>query len=265
MIRIPLRSSKLQGDTLLSIHTRWFSKLPPFAPKGKQEENSHVQAKPHNDETNHGHLGGVDGAKHQFVHRMQEKVGLKLVEKTVHSNMPRLAASRLLKRAGKKLGFRLIGRLGRGFIIAIPALGGIFASVIAYYDYRRTFKELEKKRVAVGFSFLVATIFDVVDAMAHVHIALGIGGLLEHSHLSENLSIFSAITATTAAIVGELMILRYAKEIQHDHDKLLSKVMIASSTGGVNSRLVELSSKQAIPHKTTEAKEEREPTPPTCW
>lgn len=73
---------------------------------------------------------------------MQEKVGLKLVEKTVHSNMPRLAASRLLKRAGKKLGFRLIGRLGttvltglftkkgRGFIIAIPALGGIFASVI---------------------------------------------------------------------------------------------------------------------------------------
>jgi len=149
----------------------------------------------------HEHLkGGYHGAKHQLAHRAKEKIGIKLTETMVSKVAPQLLKIK------KRLGVQLLARkFARGAAIAVPAVGGIFGVIVTYFDVRRTLLEYSKKNMKATYLFGFASVFDVVDVMAHIYTALGLSGILHHAHIhaSEELSLIAAIVATTAAIAGE--------------------------------------------------------------
>jgi hypothetical protein len=98
------------------------------------------------------HYGGIHGAKHQFIHRIKEKIGIKFVETTITKILPRLLQIK------KRLGFLLIARkLARGVAIAIPAIGGIFATIVTFYDGKRTKREINQKNIYAALCFGIAT------------------------------------------------------------------------------------------------------------
>jgi len=123
----------------------------------------------------------------------------------IHKLVPRLG---ILK---KRLAGRVLARkLFRGIAIAVPAIGGIFAMIVTYYDSKRALKEWNAKNDKAAYSFGVAAVFDVVDAFAHLLVAFGsihaFGLHHEHHwiHFAENTSLFSAVVATSSAILGEI-------------------------------------------------------------
>jgi hypothetical protein len=51
-------------------------------------------------------------------------------------------------------------------------VGGIFAAFITTLDFRRMRKELQLGNVPASCAFGVATIFDIVDCLAHIFTAI---------------------------------------------------------------------------------------------
>jgi len=170
------------------------------------EDDSSKQKHHHDNHASHQHhhYGGFLGAKHQLQHRVKEKVGMKVVEKTTATLLPRLLGLK------KRLGAQLLARkVFRGVAIAIPAVGGLFAVAVSYMDGKRALKEYNANNLRAAGAFTVATVFDVVDAVAHLFTALGLTELIHvhhHSiHIAEELSLAAAIIATGAAIAGEVL------------------------------------------------------------
>eukprot|EP01121_Diplochlamys_sp_Union-15-3_P000708 TRINITY_DN10591_c0_g1_i2.p1 TRINITY_DN10591_c0_g1~~TRINITY_DN10591_c0_g1_i2.p1 ORF type:complete len:287 (-),score=26.29 TRINITY_DN10591_c0_g1_i2:11-871(-) len=165
--------------------------------------------------------GGLHGAKHQLKHRVKEKVTVKVAEKVVHASLPRL-----VKRVGKTLGPRLLMvKIGRGLAIAVPAIGGLFASIISVVDFKRWKKEKSLDNKTAATAFLIAFIGDIVDVFAHVITALGLSGVLNNFvhdahhihdliHISEVVSVIAAIIATSAAITGEFKSVKISPEVK---------------------------------------------------
>lgn len=189
------------------------STLPPNSENNASSKSSPPQPPRLHQHHHQHHRGGFHGAKHQLAHRAREKISMKFAEKMVSNVLPRL-----VKRTGKHLGPRIIlTKLGRGLAIAIPAVGGLFAAFITTVDFRRMRKESQLGSVAAARAFGVATVFDIVDCLAHIFTAICLSGKLsiwtEHHlhhyiHTSETVSIIAAIIATTAAITGEFLSLR---------------------------------------------------------
>ena len=93
--------NKFQNDWKISSNTKQFAASSVISNSSKPFSS-------------HGKRGGMEGVKGQASHRIKEKVGLKVEEKTVQQ-LPRLA---ILK---KRLGFALLTRkLFRGVAIALP-------------------------------------------------------------------------------------------------------------------------------------------------
>jgi len=164
----------------------------------KDHHNAH-----HGEVSEHHHHGGVVGAKHQFSHRAREKIGMKIVEKAMSVGLPRLVAMK------KRLGFAIFARkFVRGVAIAVPAVGGIFGTLVAMSDIRRTLKEKERGNRNVMTAFATASFLDIVDVACHGYTAMLLSSAHWHHHeihLTEQLSLGAAILATVAAITGEII------------------------------------------------------------
>jgi hypothetical protein len=166
--------------------------------------------------------------------RFSESVSSKIGERLVESTSERL----LVERAGEHAvassvthsmaGVRVAGRaillrrLGRGILIAVPVLGGMFALYLWRQDMTRAVKEWRKEQIQRAnirkppngswLLFALACCADAVDAVCHFCIAYTIctGAIgLHTSHLLEAASVACAVTSTACAVGGEVSSTRY--------------------------------------------------------
>jgi hypothetical protein len=136
-----------------------------------------------------------------------ERAGERQVASAVaHSVTSARAASRAL----------MLRRLGRGVLIAVPVLGGMFALYLWRQDATRAIAEWKAEKVrraqlqsSSNYSWLLfalASCADAVDAVCHFGIGYMIfRGALGHelSHLLESLSVTCAVVSTACAVGGE--------------------------------------------------------------
>lgn len=98
-----------------------------------------------------------------------------------------------------------IGLVGRRALIALPVVGGLFATYMCYEDAKRCRDELVAgNRTAAGL-FGVAATADAVDAVAHFVTAYGLAAEWSHHAIAgpEQLSLGAAAVSIAAAISGE--------------------------------------------------------------
>lgn len=110
---------------------------------------------------------------------------------------------------------RVALRIGRGVLIALPALGGIFALYLLKMDKNRAM--LERKRGS-RFTFMLfggAAVTDAVDAVCHFAIAYGVFHEFGHHLLAqlEEVSLGCAFFSTLCAVMGEVMVSRKRKKL----------------------------------------------------
>ena len=103
------------------------------------------------------------------------------------------------------------------------AVGGIFGAIVTYTDVKRALLERSHHHWKAYRSFVVAACFDVIDTSCHIFTAIGLSEIFHinhhYIHLSEELSLASAVIATISAIVGEY----YTPLIDHKHKNHESK------------------------------------------
>jgi hypothetical protein len=109
---------------------------------------------------------------------------------------------------------RVALRVGRGMLIALPALGGIFALYLLRMDKKRA--AIERKNGA-RLTFLLfggAAVTDGVDAVCHFAIAYGVFHEFGHQLLTqlEEASLGCAFVSTFCAVMGEILACRKRKK-----------------------------------------------------
>lgn len=70
-----------------------------------------------------------------------------------------------------RLGPTLLSRVGRGALVALPAVGALFVAHLARQDWKRMVEESKAGAQAARYSFAVACLFDAMDVVSH-----GVGG-----------------------------------------------------------------------------------------
>ena len=64
-----------------------------------------------------------------------------------------------------------MSRVGRGALVALPAVGALFVAHLARQDWKRMVEESKAGAQAARYSFAVACLFDAMDVVSH-----GVGG-----------------------------------------------------------------------------------------
>jgi hypothetical protein len=102
---------------------------------------------------------------------------------------------------------RLIVRAGRGLLITLPALGGIFALYLLKSDIRRLEEEYENQSKPSALMFFGAGAADMLDAFLHFFIAYAVFSQMSHTALvlPEKMSMGCAIISTLLAVFGEVL------------------------------------------------------------
>ncbi|CAM9490371.1 unnamed protein product [Choristocarpus tenellus] len=167
--------------------------------------------------------GGLGAAKHQVKHRVTEKVGIKVAERVAErvvetaEEVAVKVGERSAKTAGRKILTRfpvlahisehIVGRVGRGALISLPVIGGVFAAWIGRSDWHRTVAEIDRGNHAAVACFAGATSADAIDAAAHFVVAYGMfEGWPDQVILDAwNVSLVSAVVSTTGAVAGEIL------------------------------------------------------------
>ncbi|KAG2382128.1 hypothetical protein C9374_005920 [Naegleria lovaniensis] len=91
---------------------------------------------------------------------------------------------RVVKKSGRKIAIRVLQRIGRGFVLSIPLLGGLLAVISSRNDYQRSLKErkqnnqrvevhkensndskLHLQKMAPYKYFLISSMFNGLDAV----------------------------------------------------------------------------------------------------
>jgi hypothetical protein len=142
-----------------------------------------------------------------------ERTGEHTVSSTIAHSM---AGTRV---AGREI---LLRRLGRGILIAVPLLGGMFALYLWRQDVTRAVAERKKVQIqrakqrkslnGAWLLFALASCADVVDAACHFSMAYTIctGALgLDTSPMLEAVSVVCAVTSTACAVGGEVWSARH--------------------------------------------------------
>jgi hypothetical protein len=141
---------------------------------------------------------------------MLERAGEHAVASSVSHSMAAARAS------GRAL---MLRRVGRGVLIALPVLGGLFALFLLRQDMSRAIAEWRSRRVKFTPSlrfgnyswvlFASASFADGLDAVCHFAIAYeACGGMMGHghvSHLLEAISLTCAVISTVSAVGGEVL------------------------------------------------------------
>jgi hypothetical protein len=109
---------------------------------------------------------------------------------------------------------RVLIRIGRGIIIALPALGSLFVLHLVNEDRKRAVLEAAKGNRNAARAFWLAFLCDASDLGAHVviitsllNIHYGVGPHFPHSwlHTAEYGGLAVAVVSTLSAVVGELL------------------------------------------------------------
>lgn len=109
---------------------------------------------------------------------------------------------------------RVAMRIGRGVLIALPALGGVFALYLLKMDKTRAVEERKLGSRSTFMLFGGAAVTDAVDAVCHFAIAYGVFHEFGHHLLAqlEEVSLGCAFVSTLCAVMGEIVAYRKRKK-----------------------------------------------------
>ena len=129
--------------------------------------------------------------------RAAERVGARAFERAEERGVERRTAGSIAGRASQRgvakraapialtIPERVALRIGRGVLIALPALGGIFALYLMKTDRKRaTLERSTGSRLSFMWLFGGAAVTDAVDAVCHFVIAYGMLRELGHHFLA---------------------------------------------------------------------------------
>eukprot|EP00977_Amphora_coffeiformis_P006916 scaffold1508_cov178-Amphora_coffeaeformis.AAC.24 len=124
-----------------------------------------------------------------------------------------IQSERALERLYERTLTKTIRRLGRGLLVVLPALGGVFAVWLYRMDHRRAVVE---KSFEAKYLFHGAALGDAIDAVCHFVIAYAVFEGWEHSFVMqfEKCSIACAVLSTVFAVSGEIISYRRVKREQ---------------------------------------------------
>ena len=159
--------------------------------------------------------------------RAAERVGERAVERIGERGFERIGerATEVAGRQGLAKGVarplaltvpeRIALRIGRGILIALPALGGIFALYLLKTDTTRAIKERRNGSRMTFMLFGGAAVTDAVDAVCHFAIAYGVFHEFGHHLLAqlEEVSLGCAFISTFCAVMGEVLAFRKRKKL----------------------------------------------------
>jgi len=102
---------------------------------------------------------------------------------------------------------RAMSRVGKGMMIAIPAVGALFATYLMKSDLERIHEEWNRRIAASSLLFVGAGLADLIDMLIHFFIVFG---LLLHGDrhklvVAEEISMLCAVVSTVCAVAGEVM------------------------------------------------------------
>lgn len=182
---------------------------------------------------------GFERASERALERSAERGGERIAESVAERSLERIAkrsgervaeraGERAVERAGERASERAVERLvgatservavriGRGLLITLPALGGIFALFLLKSDIMRVRDERSKRLRLSTACFVGAGLADMLDSVLHFFIAYALFAHLGHHALvlPEKLSMGCAVTSTLCALAGELISLHLQKRKQ---------------------------------------------------
>lgn len=189
--------------------------------------------------TSIGKRQATKGAVKYSKGRVPSLVAGKQVTKKVGMAAGSRAKTKVAKRAGRSVAGRsaaahhrrvltsaparrlVLRRLGRGVLIALPAIGGIFAILTFVADCDRIQEEYDNRRSIVTLAsllFIGAACADYIDTLCQMLIAhsLFVHEKGAHLLLSESISTSCAFLSTLFAVVGEILSHRGAEDTATD-------------------------------------------------
>jgi len=139
--------------------------------------------------------------------RVTERVGERALEQGISKGVARPLALTIPERVAL--------RIGRGVLIALPALGGIFALYLLKMDKTRAIVERKNGSRSTFILFGGAAVTDAVDAVCHFAIAYGVFHEFSHHLLAqlEEVSLGCAFFSTLCAVMGEVVAYRKRKKV----------------------------------------------------
>jgi hypothetical protein len=154
---------------------------------------------------------GLERAAERGVERVAERAAERSVERSLsHAPTSGGMVRRLLSGpAAEKVALRV----GRGVLITLPALGGVFALYLLRADIQRW---REERATPPAWMFVGAGWADGLDALLHFAVAYAIWSHAGHDLLLvlEHWSMQCAIVSTVCAVLGELWVLRRQRRLQ---------------------------------------------------
>jgi hypothetical protein len=137
---------------------------------------------------------GVTRTTERIGERALEGVGERVLERT---------GTRVVERSSE----RIVARLGRGLLISLPLIGGVFAVYLFQSDIHRVQEDLAERGKMSLASFVLATVADFVDSLLHFFMAYSLFRGASHHKLivAEELSLTCAVVSTVCAVLGEII------------------------------------------------------------
>ncbi|GIL69503.1 hypothetical protein Vretifemale_422, partial [Volvox reticuliferus] len=203
--------------------------------------------------TEHGtSAAAAHGAGAAAAHGAGSRGGLSVLDMAIQ----KVLGSRLGRRF---LTPQLLARVGRGAMVALPAIGALFVAHLAHQDYERMMEERHNGHLAAFLGFLVAFTFDVLDVLAHIAVVVGllhqhfqVGLHVPHSvlHSVEGAGIAIAVISTVAAAAAEILAMRRNLAIANTAAAMEASAAAASAAGAVHGSTAK---KDGAPHLAMEA------------
>lgn len=156
------------------------------------------------------HVGGETAAR--VLDRSSERLGERFFG---HTGRGKRGLERTIEVSGEKFAVRvaengaerLVGRLTKGLMIALPAIGGLFALYLFTTDVERIKEEWPHRIKPSLVMFAGATVADLADMFLHFFLFAGLLAHWSHHKLVvvEKLSLTCAVISTVCAVVGEIV------------------------------------------------------------
>lgn len=145
--------------------------------------------------------------------RIAERSGERIVERAGEQVVSGKGSGRAIERIFGVSSKNIFPRLGRGALITLPVLGGIFAIYLLKSDVQRLKEEWKLNIRTSSACFFGSGLADCIDSFLHFFIAFALWNHLSHTKLAiaEELSFGCAIFSTVCAVLGEIISLRTQK------------------------------------------------------
>jgi len=151
----------------------------------------------------------LDRSGESIGERIVERQGEKVLERTVERS-----GEKLVVRMAEGGAERMVIRMTKGLMIALPAVGGLFALYLLKHDIERLKEEWQHKIKSSLLMFAGATAADFIDMCLHFFLFAGLLAHWSHHRLvvAEKFSLGCAIVSTLCAVFGEIVSLKVRKQ-----------------------------------------------------